>query len=199
MRSKSLFWVVFLISILGIVFFSGCSKDSLTAPEATITPSVEKGVSSESIQWVQWKQEAVTELARRPMWGYDHEKIRREVGGVVGGFMTFNNMVEVPAYAFEERFRDITVSVVQDNEDENIGAAVDFLPSQMFIKDVKVTLSYANLDFEGNPEDLCVYWLDEESNTWVEVANPEVNLEAQTISVCVNHFTRYGWGLDPEP
>lgn len=199
MRSKSLFWVVFLISILGIVFFSGCSKDSLTAPDAAVAPTIEKGVSSESIQWVQWKPEAVTELARRPMWGYDRERIRREVGGVVGGFMTFNNMVEVPAYAFPEWFRDITVSIVWNNDEENIGAAVDFLPSQKFDKDVRVTLSYAYLAFDGNPEDLCVYWLDEESDTWVEVANPEVNLEAKTISVYVNHFTRYGWGLDPEP
>lgn len=199
MKSKSLFWVVFVISVLGIVFFSGCSKDSLTAPEAAVTPAVEKGVSSESIQWVQWKQEAVNELARRPMWGYDRQRIRRDFGGVVGGFMTFNNMVEIPAYAFEEHSRDITVCVVRDNEDENVGAAVDFLPSQKFVKDVKVTLSYANLDYEGNPEDLCVYWLDEDNNTWILVPNPEVNLEAQTISVYVNHFTRYGWGLDPEP
>ncbi|MFA4907786.1 MAG: hypothetical protein WC602_05940, partial [archaeon] len=197
--SKSLFWVVFVISVLGIVFFSGCSKDSLTAPEAAVTPAVEKGVPSESIQWVQWKQDAVNELAKRPAWGYDRERIKRDFGGVVGGFMTFNNMVEIPAYAFEEHFRDITVSVVRDDEDENVGAAVDFLPNQKFDKDVRVTLSYANLDFDGNPEDLCVYWLDEESNTWIEVANPEVNQEMQTISVYVNHFTRYGWGLDPEP
>ena len=199
MRSKSLFWVVFVISVLGIVFFSGCSKNSLTAPEVAENPTIEKGVASESIQWVQWKQDAVDALAKKPLWGYDQDKIKREVGGIVGGFMTFNNMVEVPPFAFEERHRDITVSVVRDNEDENIGAAVDFLPSQKFDKDVRVTLSYAYLAFDGDPEDLCVYWLDEESNTWVEVANSEVNLEVQTISVYVNHFTRYGWGLNPEP
>ena len=72
---------------------------------------------------------------------------------------------------------------------------VEFWPDQEFDKNVRVTLSWDCLEFDGDPNDLKVYWLDESTGLWVLVPDPEVDAEQKTVSVYVNHFTRYQWGL----
>ncbi len=78
---------------------------------------------------------------------------------------------------------------------EQCNAAVDFLPGQQFQQPVYVTLSYASLNFQGDPEDLDVYWYDEDTDTWILVSDSDLDEQAQTISVYVDHFTRFGWAL----
>jgi len=83
--------------------------------------------------------------------------------------------------------------------DSPCGALVDFLPSQQFEADVYVTLSWEALDFEGNPDDLDIYWYNEETNLWVLVPNPVINWDDGTVSVYIDHFTRYAWVVRPPP
>jgi len=79
-------------------------------------------------------------------------------------------------------------------EINNAGAAADFLPSTQFLMNVKVTLSWEALDFDGDPENLNIYWYNEANGLWVLVPDPEFDFDHQTISIYIDHFTRYAWG-----
>ncbi|NQV30447.1 MAG: hypothetical protein HQ508_06130 [Candidatus Marinimicrobia bacterium] len=73
------------------------------------------------------------------------------------------------------------------------GASVDFLPSQQFQANVTVTLSWEALNFDGNPEGLEVYWYQEDTDLWVLVPDPVIDYDLGTVSVNIDHFTRYAW------
>lgn len=79
------------------------------------------------------------------------------------------------------------------------GASVDFLPSQQFQANVTVTLSWEALNFDGNPEELEVYWYQEDTALWVLVPDPTIDYVNGTVSVNVDHFTRYAWVKTPPP
>ena len=61
-----------------------------------------------------------------------------------------------------------------------------------FNTDVKVTMSYDALGFDGDPYLIEIYWLQEDGTggAVTEYTVDEVNKE---IVFYVNHFTRYGW------
>ncbi|MBU0712843.1 hypothetical protein KJ762_12760 [bacterium] len=79
-------------------------------------------------------------------------------------------------------------------EIDNPGAAADFLPGTQFLKDVKVTLSWEALDFDGDPANLNIYWYNEATDRWVLVPDSEFDFDHQTIFIFIDHFTRYAWG-----
>ena len=200
MKSKRITLVGFLILTLGIIAFIGCSKDSLTSP---VNQSINKGIPAEEINWVSWKPEVSDNisaklggpqaLAKKGL-GWEEKIIKREKGGKVGGRSTFGNKVRIPKKAFPERKRLIRVEIAcMDEDGVPCGAEVDFLPNQTFDKDVKITLSWKYLDFDGDPEDLNVYWYKD--GTWVLVPDPEIDFRKKTVSVWVDHFTRFGWGF----
>jgi hypothetical protein len=85
------------------------------------------------------------------------------------------------------------------NLDAPCGAMVDFLPSQQFEADVYVTLSWEVLNFDGDPESLDIHWYNEETGLWVLVPNPVIDTEEGTVSVYIDHFTRYAWTVRPPP
>jgi len=182
----AMFWII------------GCSETTPLQPVAKMQTQV--GLAADQIQWIGWKPEMKSKLdvtadpqealGKSIFWGFDWKIIPRVKGGVVGGEITFGNLVEVPAFAFPEPIRLIAVWVY-----DNGAAGVEFFPDQTFTLDVKVTLSYANLDYEGDPQDLHLYWLDETTGLWVIVPNTEIDEINQTISGWVNHFTRYQWGF----
>ena len=190
-----------IIFAVAIVIFTGCEKNvSFTEPSANL--AIEKGLKSEEINFVKWKPEfnakleevkAFENLNKTALPGIDYKIIKREKGGVVGGEKTYGNVVEFPAYCFPEAKR-MEIMLVLPNQ-ENSGATVEFLPNQKFDKNVKVTLSYAELDFNGDPHQLKIYYFDEEDGVWYNVPIAEVNTDNQTIVFYTNHFTRYGWGF----
>jgi hypothetical protein len=77
--------------------------------------------------------------------------------------------------------------------DTPCGASVDFLPNQQFEADVTVTLSWEALNFDGDPDSLEIYWLDETTDLWVLVPDPVIDVDDETVSVNIDHFTRYAW------
>ncbi len=193
MSSKRITLVKLLVFSIVIVVLTSCSTDPLTAPkDQSAGLSINQGIPADQINWISWKpevKEQIDVLAKSGLAG----KMITQSGGTVGGNITFGNTVEIPAGAVPSNTY-ITVEVLHVDGNE-CGAEVEFLPSMQFLLSVKITLSWEYLDFDGNPEDLNVYWFDEDTHLWILVPNPENSLEDKTISVYVNHFTRYGWGL----
>ena len=208
--------LVVVCVLMALVFLAGCSDDSLMGPEPQANLAAEKGLSADEITWIPWKAEsqrsvlsqqqkleiqsqilaAETEqtvgvLQKRLILGNEFEIVKRSKGATIGSWWTLYNQVEVPAEAFPEKSRVVGVFAAY-----LYGLpGVEFWPDQAFDKDVRVTLSWDCLEFDGDPSDLNVYWLDESTGLWVLVPDPEVNVDQKTVSVYVNHFTRYQWGL----
>ena len=210
MKAKNFLVLILPISFLILIFFSACSENSPLNP---VNQSINNGIPAEEINWVSWKPEVSDNisaklggpqaLAKKGL-GWEEKIIKREKGGKVGGRSTFGNKVEIPKKAFPERKRLIRVEIAcMDEDGVPCGAEVDFLPNQTFDKDVKVTLSWKYLDFDGDPEALLIYWCDTtasfgkgEEDEWVLVLGPyTINYDNQTITFQIDHFTRYAWGL----
>jgi len=201
MKAKRITLVGFLILTLGIIAFIGCSKDSLTSP---VNQSINKGIPAEEINWVSWKpivKEQINGLAKK---GRAGKRIKKSKGGTVGGNKTFDNTVKVPAGALRHNAY-ITVEVRNVDKEHGgfgkvstsgtqCGAEVDFKPSMQFSSNVLVTLSWAYLDVEDIP-DFHVYYSEDGGETWFVVEDPDIDYENKTVSVWVDHFTRYAWGL----
>ncbi|MCK4447512.1 MAG: hypothetical protein KAW56_10580 [Candidatus Marinimicrobia bacterium] len=198
MKAKRIALVVPLIFTLGIIAFIGCSNDSLTSP---VNQSINQGVPGDQINWIQWKPEVANRIKTildepraLAKVGYQEKIIYKNEGGTVGGDTTFGCQVTIPPHAFPEHERTIIVQVATSEE---ANAGVDFLPNQTFKKDVKITVSFEYLNINANADltELNIYWLDDSTGLWVLVPDPEIDLENGAISVYVDHFTRYGWGL----
>ena len=198
MKVKSIFLVGFLLVTLGILFFAGCSNDSLTSPA---NQSINQGIPGDQINWIQWKPEVANRIKTildepraLAKVGYQEKIIHKNEGGTVGGDTTFGCQVTIPSHAFPEHERTIIVQVATSEE---ANAGVDFLPNQTFLKDVKITVSFEFLYISANTDltELNIYWLDEDTGLWALVPDPEIDLENGAISVYVDHFTRYGWGF----
>jgi len=198
MKVKNFLVLILLISFLFLIFFSACSENSPLNP---VNQSINHGIPGDQINWIQWKPEvankikAILDVPRTlAKVGYQEEVIYKKEGGTVGGDATFGCIVTIPPHAFPQSERTIIVQVATSEE---ANAGVDFLPNQTFKKDVKITVSFEFLDISANTDltELNIYWLDEDTGLWVLVPNPEIDLENGAISVYVDHFTRYAWGL----
>lgn len=209
------------ILLAGAFWFvlSGCSENGLTGPDNVVTGAA-KGLTTEEINVVNWKpavQEAIdfieiegvqapTSLTKSTDDGDDSgewaalawDYIWKFNGGTVGGEITFGNKVDVPAHAYPQLARLFVVAVTNADPGDNYGAAVEFLPSQQFLRPVTVTLSWDYLDFSGDPNDLVLYWQNEETGLWVEVPGATIDPVGRTISGQVNHFTKFLWGLEDD-
>ncbi len=189
-----------------------CDRTPITgSPEENIT--YKQGTPSDQITWVSWKQDVVDQIKDRRLLkkGTKSKRIKAHKGGKVGGGDTFDNKVEIPAGALAEDTY-ITVDVIFVDGKKQTGAGVDFLPSMQFLKDVKVTLSWKFLDYDGDDDedddkdddkdddsnddlDFIVYFSQDSGSTWFEVENPDIDYDKRTVSIYVDHFTRFAWGL----
>jgi len=129
---------------------------------------------------------------RRGGKGTDTKNVTAKKGGKVGGVKTFGNMVKVPPGAIDEKKQKITVKATCMDKKNPCSAEIEFLPSQTFLKDVEITLSYRALGYEGDPYELEIYWLQEDGTGGI-VTKFTVDEEKGTVSFYVDHFTRYGW------
>jgi len=186
-----------LLSLCGLVFLLSCSENSLTQPNL----DREANVSAEEVQWIKWKPKVAQKIKADLAAGLAKnvvEKISRAEGGVVGGEQSYGISVTIPPYAFPEKERTIIAHIVcWGNGGDGANAGVDFLPSQTFDRDVKITVSFDNLTL---PEDVSltdvdIYWFNEDTDLWELIPDPQVDFENQTVSVYIDHFTRFGWGI----
>ncbi|MCH8068332.1 MAG: hypothetical protein IID16_03515, partial [Candidatus Marinimicrobia bacterium] len=164
---------------LGIVIliFTSCI-DTPFSPE----PVAAQLVTSDQINWISWKQEVVNQIkGGKLLRGTASHIINADIGGKIGGGNTYDNMVEFPAGALEEDTY-VTVDVRCVDGREQCGAGVDFLPSQEFLKDVKVTLSWEFIDYDGGELNLWVYYSGDDGGTWFKVENPEIDYDKETVA-----------------
>lgn len=185
---------VLAIALGAVLVFGGCSK-SLMEPENVNSTSAMKGTyQEEDVQWLTWNQEVQSEVRNLAKKGSASKVIKWEKGGKVGGGKTFGNSVNIPPNALTEDTR-ISVQVNCVEKNRPCSAEVEFLPNIDFKLDVTITLSYKFLKFDGDPQNLSIFWFDNDNYDWVKVENAVLNEKKQTITVLVDHFTRYAWAL----
>lgn len=190
--SKNVVRISTLFIILTSVFFMlGCEKQLTSSAEV----SLQQGIPTDQIRWIGWKPEVDRNFAVLSKKGHDGKMITPEKGGVVGSGKTFGNKVEIPVGAVNQN-TFITVDIVRT---EQGGAAVEFLPSMTFNKDVRITMSFAsvNLSAKDVQEGNFKIYYSQDNVTWypLDPSLIEVNLNDETVSFNINHFTRYGWGF----
>ncbi len=185
------------IMVIGFISLIGCSGDMLTAPgveNENQTVAQQRGIPTDQLNLVPLRPEIAEQLRQLTKHGYDEKLITVHKGGSVGGKHTFKNKVKIPAKALEEDTW-ISVRVLCIDGKEQCGATVEFLPNMTFRADVTITLSFDVLDFDGDPNLLKVLWYDDTTGLWVEVDDPKINYKHKTVSIQVDHFTRYAWSL----
>ena len=197
MKKKNMF-PIYCVIIIGIFSLVGCESDMLTAPgvenENQTVVSNQIGVPLNQLNLVPFTSNVVEKLSQLNKDGFEEKLVTVHKGGSVGGKHTFRNKVKILAGALDEdTWISVRVECIDSNE--QCGASVEFLPSMQFLLDVTVTLSYDVLDFDGDPNLLKVVWYDDSTGLWIEVANPKINKNQKTVSIQVDHFTRYAWHL----
>ena len=178
---------------VALLFSVACDYAATTAPEAAkasapITGEARSLADVNFLKWsaASWKQ--MTSLNASTVAG---KTITVTAGGTVGGNKTFGNIVEIPAGAVDGNTK-ITVEVTCMDNQNPCAAEVEFLPSMTFNVDVKVTMNYGALGFDGDPYLIEIYYIQEDG-TGGEITTYTVDESNQTIVFYVNHFTRYGW------
>ena len=197
------------IILAGVFLVTTCSDNSITGPPGfplmTQAPStsLKQGIPADQMQWVSWKPEVVKKLQRVAKSGTQSKTIDED-GGKVGGKKTLGNKVIIPEDALNEDYLEYTfgdeevrISVVVHCVDKRkqCGAGVDFLPSMQFDKKVKVVLSWEFLDYQGGDLNFSAYYSQDSGDTWFEVEVAEVNYKKKTLTLYVDHFTRFAWAL----
>lgn len=189
---------VYAVIVIGIFMLIGCGGDMLTGPgaenEIQTAVAEQRGIPTDQLNLVPLRPEFAEQLRVLGKKAYSLKQIQAHRGGTVGGEKTFGNKVDIPAGALDA---DTWISVELEcfNSNEQCGSVVEFLPSMTFLADVTITLSFDVLDFVGDPDLLRVVWYDESSGLWVEVDNAIIDYDNKTVTIQVNHFTRYGWAL----
>ncbi len=176
------------------VFINGCSENSVSNPNE---PVESIGIHVDDIQWIPVKTEVLEKLKALAKTGMTGKMITPDVGGIVGGNMTFENKVELPPYAVEEN-TFVTVEVLCIEDKKQTSAGVEFLPSMTFEKDVEVTLSWAFLDLEDGEEfKFNIYFSEDGGYVWFPLDKDKVviDYDEKTVTFKTDHFTRYGWGI----
>ena len=185
------------IMVIGFISLIGCSGDMLTAPgveNANQTVAQQRGIPTDQLNLVPLRPEIAEQLRVLGKKAYSLKLIQAHKGGTVGGAKTFGNKVDIPSNALDENtWISVEVECIKSNE--QCGAIVEFLPSMYFLADVTITLSFDVLDFDGDPNLLKVLWYDDTTGLWEEVDDPIINYDDKTVSIQVDHFTRYAWSL----
>ena len=184
-----------LLPLMAVVslFSVACDYAATTAPEsAKASASVAgKAKSLEGVNFLRWSPKTFEKMTALNKSNVAAKTITVTAGGTVGGNKTFGNTVEIPAGALDEN-TTISVQVTCMDNQNPCSAEVEFLPSTTFNVDVKVTMNYDALGFDGDPYLIEIYWLQEDG-TGGEVTNYVVNEAEKTIVFYIDHFTRYGW------
>ena len=181
-----------LMAVL-LLFSVACDYAATTAPESAKASASVAGAakSLEGVNFLRWSPETFEKMTSLRKSNVAEKTITVSAGGTVGGNKTFGNTVEIPAGALDDN-TTISVQVTCMDNRNPCAAEVEFLPSTTFNVDVKVTMNYDALGFDGDPYLIEIYWLQDDG-TGGEINNHVVNEAEKTIVFYIDHFTRYGW------
>ncbi|TFB12700.1 hypothetical protein E3V33_04670 [Candidatus Marinimicrobia bacterium MT.SAG.4] len=181
------------ITVVAMLFSVACDYAATTAPESakTSTSVLGAATSLEGLNFLKWSPKSMEKLTALNKSTIATKTITVVAGGTVGGQKTFGNTVEIPAGALDDNTK-ISVQVTCMDGQNPCSAEVEFLPSQTFNTDVKITLDYDALGFEGDPYLIEIYFILEDG-TGGEVVTYTVDEVNKTLVFYIDHFTRYGW------
>ncbi len=180
---------------VALLFSVACDYAATTAPDAlkASAPIAGEARSLSDVNFLKWSPAAWKQMTSLNSSTVAAKTITVTAGGTVGGNKTFGNIVEIPAGAVDDNTK-ISVEVTCMDNQNPCSAEVEFLPSMTFNTEVKVTLNYGALGFDGDPYMIEIYWIQEDG-TGGEITTHVVDESNQTIVFYVNHFTRYGWAF----
>lgn len=175
--------------VVAFCILTSCDESNLTNPK----PSESYGIPASEIQFIQWKAD-ISENLRTLSKVTTSEKVFTQSGGILATDDMLGCKLIVPNNAFDDDERLIQANLI--SEDNNV-AGLSFLPSQQFTKFVTIELPFdvINVDEYTNVNELRAFWLDENTNLWMEIHNVEIDYENQIVRTQVDHFTRFGWGF----
>lgn len=178
---------------VALLFSVACDYAATTAPEAAkaSAPITGEARSLADVNFLKWSPATWKQMTSLNASTIAAKTITVTAGGEVGGNKTFGNTVEIPAGAVDGNTK-ISVEVTCMDDQNPCSAEVEFLPSMTFNVDVKVTMNFGALGFDGDPYMIEIYYIQEDG-TGGEITNYTVDEEEKTIVFYVNHFTRYGW------
>jgi len=181
------------IMAVALLFSAACDYAATTAPDApnASAPITGEARSLSDVNFLKWSPAAWKQMTSLNASTVAAKTITVTAGGTVGGNKTFGNTVEIPAGAVDDNTK-ISVEVTCMDNQNPCSAEVEFLPSMTFNTEVKVTLNYGALGFDGDPYLIEIYYILEDG-TGGEITTYTVDESLQTIVFYVNHFTRYGW------
>ena len=181
------------LTVVAMLMSVACDYAATTAPESAKTSASVAGTATslEGVNFLRWSPKAMERLTALNKSNVAEKTITVTAGGSVGGEKTFGNTVEIPAGAVDDNTK-ISVQVTCMDGQNPCSAEVEFLPSMTFNTDVKITLDYDALGFDGDPYLIEIYFILEDGSGG-EVVEYTVNETEKTIVFYINHFTRYGW------
>ena len=181
------------IMAVALLFSVSCDYAATTAPESAKASASVAGTakSLEGVNFLRWSPETFEKMTSLNKSNVAAKTITVSAGGTVGGNKTFGNTVEIPAGALDEN-TTISVQVTCMDNRNPCAAEVEFLPSTTFNVEVKVTMNYDALGFDGDPYLIEIYWLQDDG-TGGDITNYVVDENEKTIVFYIDHFTRYGW------
>ena len=181
------------IVAVALLFSVACDYAATTAPESAKASASVAGAakSLEGVNFLRWSPETFEKMTSLNKSNVAEKTITVSAGGTVGGNKTFGNTGEIPAGALDEN-TTISVQVTCMDNRNPCAAEVEFLPSTTFNVEVKVTMNYDALGFDGDPYLIEIYWLQDDG-TGGEINNYVVDENEKTIVFYIDHFTRYGW------
>ena len=111
--------------------------------------------------------------------------------------------IEIPPGALEQ---EILITITSEKSASNksqklqpVGTGFRFGPDGIkFKKPVTITLSYKDVSFHGDEENLRIYYWNEKSKKWELIANSIFDSDNNTVSAQVTHFSLYRI-MAPEP
>jgi len=181
------------LTVVAMLMSVACDYAATTAPESAKTSASVAGTATslEGVNFLRWSPKAMKKISSLNKSNVAEKTITVTSGGSVGGTKTFGNTVEIPAGAVDDNTK-ISVQVTCMDGQNPCSAEVEFLPSMTFNTDVKITLDYDALGFDGDPYLIEIYFILEDG-TGGEVVEYIVNESEKTLVFYINHFTRYGW------
>ncbi|MBN2281412.1 MAG: hypothetical protein JXQ65_12600 [Candidatus Marinimicrobia bacterium] len=189
MNKKHTFVILTILLAAVFCMIISCDESALINPKITES----KGIPAQEIQFLQWNSDVASTLRALSKVTIS-EMVFTHAGGVLATDDMLGCKLIVPANAFEEEERTIQATLI--SEGDNM-AGISFLPSQQFTKYVTIELPFNAINVDENTlvEDIRAFWLDENTNLWVEIQDVIVDLENQVVKTQTDHFTRFGWGF----
>ena len=181
------------LTVVAMLLSVACDYAATTAPESAKTSATLAGTATslEGVNFLKWSPKTMAKFSTLNKSNVAAKTITVSAGGSVGGTKTFGNTVEIPAGAVDDN-TTISVQVTCMDGKNPCSAEVEFLPDITFNTDVKVTLNYDALGFDGDPYLIQVYFILDDG-TGGEIVEYTVNESEKTLVFYINHFTRYGW------